>query len=299
MLQSIKFIKEFTGAIIRKWGLFHLFNHLLRRKVTILIYHRPNLISFQEHVGFLSKNFNFIELETLITAIEDKDWSKIPQNALIVTIDDGFKENYQLLEFLRQTKLRPTIYLCSHIVNTMRNFWFSYEDVDPRKYFKLDQRKRLSELLTQHGFDAQREYSSRQALSLDEINQMASFVDFQSHSRFHPILPKCSEEELKAEIWESKKKLEEILGWEIFHFSYPNGDFNQIAIDQLKSAGYRSARTCDIGWNDVNSDPYRLKAMGISDDASLNQFVSQLYGIAGFIRFVKSGSISGKHPEFT
>jgi hypothetical protein len=299
MLQSKKIIVEFIGAIIRKGGLFHLFNRILRRKVTILIYHRPNLKLFQAHVRFLSKNFNFIELKRLISAIEDKDWSKIPQNALIVTIDDGFRENYQLLEFLREIKLRPTIYLCSHIVNTMRHFWFNYGKVDPRKYFKLDQGQRLSELLFQHGFDPQREYSSRQALNLEEINQMASFVDFQSHSRFHPILPKCSEEELKAEIWESKRLLEKILGWKIFHFSYPNGDFNQRAIDQLKSAGYRSARTCDVGWNDVNSDPYRLKAMGISDDASLNQFVLQLYGIAGFIRFVKSGSISGKHPEFT
>ena len=49
-------------------------------------------------------------------------------------------------------------------------------------------------------------------------------------------------------------------------------------------AGYRSARTIDVGWTDLGSDPFRLKITGVSDDAPLDMVVAQLSGITRWIR---------------
>jgi hypothetical protein len=61
-------------------------------------------------------------------------------------------------------------------------------------------------------------------------------------------------------------------------------------------AGYVSARTVDIGWNGPDSDPYRLKVVGITDDASINYLVCQLSGIPAYVQYLLRGSLSGKSP---
>jgi hypothetical protein len=36
---------------------------------------------------------------------------------------------------------------------------------------------------------------------------------------------------------------------------------------------------CDVGWNDERTDPFRLKAFDIPDDASVTWLAAQLTGI--------------------
>lgn len=293
-----KLLKKFIGVFIRSTGLYRLINWLIREKVTILLYHNPRRDILEKHLRYLKKYFNFITLDLLIDSIYNKNWSTIPKNPIIITIDDGFKDNFELLSLFKKYGIKPTIYICSHIINTHRRFWFESEGVDPHKFFYYDNDERLAELSDKNGFRPTKEYLTRQALNLAEIIEMSPYIDFQSHTKFHPILPKCSDEESFSEVKESKERLTEMLNNKILHFSYPNGDYSIREIRQLKEVGYKSARTCDVGWNHMHSDPFRLKAMGIEDDACINEFISQLYGIAGFIRFAKQGSFAGKHPQF-
>jgi peptidoglycan/xylan/chitin deacetylase (PgdA/CDA1 family) len=294
-----KLIKNIIGILIRFTGLYLLINWLIRKKTTILLYHNPKLDLFEKHLQYLKKHFNFITLDTLIQSIYDKDWSLMPPNPLIITIDDGFKDNFKLLHLFKKYELKPTIYICSHIINTHRKFWFESEVKHPHLYFEYENAERLTELSEKYNFNPTKEYTVRQALNLSEILEMSPYVDFQSHSKFHPILSKCSDEESSSEIKESKELLTELLNLKISHFSFPNGDFSAREINQLKKFGYMSARTCDIGWNHMYADPFRLKAMGIADNSSINELISQLYGISGFLRFSKNGSFNGKHPQFT
>jgi peptidoglycan/xylan/chitin deacetylase (PgdA/CDA1 family) len=148
------------------------------------------------------------------------------------------------------------------------------------------------------GYEPQREYSAREALNLEELKEMLPYVDFQSHTKFHPILTTCTEEECKEEIEGSKDYLGKLLDKEIEHFCYPNGDYTNREIEYVKNCGYKSARTLDIGWNDVNSDPYRLKTMDVEDDASINILCAQLNGFFGYLRFLRHGSFKGIHPPF-
>ena len=123
---------------------------------------------------------------------------------------------------------------------------------------------------------------------------MLENVDFGSHSRFHPILTTCSDDECGDEIKESSREIEELTGRSCVHFAYPNGDYGEREIDMLKRAGYVSARTIDLGWNDVNTDPFKLRVLSWRDDMSVNRLAADLSGISGYLGRFRRGSIAGK-----
>ena len=294
-----KFIKEIIGFIFRFSGAPFLIREILcRNKVTIIVYHNPKFEIFKRHIDYLSKLHNFISLDRLVNAIYNKDWSDIPSKSLVITIDDGYKNNYKLLDIFKSFNVHPTIYLCSHIVNTRRKFWFRAGFHNLKKLKKYDSNQRLKILRNKIGYELQKEYSKRQTLNFEELREMLPYVDFQSHSKFHSILNTFTDKECKEEIKGSKDYLGKLLNKEIKHFCYPNGDYTDREIEYLKNCGYKSARTLDVGWNDVNSDQYRLKTIGVEDDASINIFCGQINGFFGYLRYLRYGNFKGTHPPF-
>ena len=290
-------IKYFLCFLIRFSGLSFIIRELIcKNRVTIAVYHNPKPEHFKKHVDFLSKYYNFIPLSFLVGAIYRKDWADIPPKALVITFDDGFKENYDLLGIIKKHKINPTIFLCSHIINTNRKFWFKSGFYNYHKLKRISNSTRLKSLYEKMEFEPSKEYPTRQAMDLSEIKEMMPYVDFQSHSKFHPILIRCSDDESKEEIEDSKEFLMILLNTEVEHFSYPNGDYSAREIEYVKESGYKSARTVDIGWNGINSDPYKLKAMYIDDDASTSTLSAQVLGFLGYIRYLRHGSFNGKHP---
>ena len=257
--------------IVREW--------LCRNRVAILMYHDVSPDVFAKHIAYLSRHYQIISLDTLVSAIYNKDFSEIPLKSAVITIDDGHAENYALLPIFKQHKIRPTIYVCTQIINTHRHFWFKIAKLSKKEkelLKKLPNAERLTHLKQAANFEGEKEYQDRQALNIDEITEMTQSVDFQPHTQFHPILPQCSEIECKQEILGSKTDLEKILGIECRHFSYPNGDYTEREIEIVKAGGFRSARTTDIGWNSIDTSPYQLKVIPISDDAGLIRFRAEL-----------------------
>ncbi|MHA1294466.1 MAG: polysaccharide deacetylase family protein [Promethearchaeota archaeon] len=282
------FIKEIVAIIYRYSGIVILIREVFcRNKVTIIVYHNPSYDTFKRHINYLSKNYNFISLNRFIYANYTKNWSIIPPKSLIITIDDGYKDNFKLLKIFKMFRIYPTIYLCSHIVNTNRKFWWK----TGFKFFKeiknYKNTKKLEILKNTVRYELRKEYSVRQSLNLKELNKMALYVDFQSHSKFHPILTTCSDEECKEEIKGSKDYLERLLRKKIIHFCYPNGDYSKREIQHLKRYGYKSGRTLDFGWNNLSIDPYRLRSLYIEDDASINVLSAEVCGIINILKFLR------------
>ena len=151
---------------------------------------------------------------------------------------------------------------------------------------RISNSQRLSYLKQKYFFTHSTEYNcdERHALNMDEINLMKNDVDFQSHTVYHPILTACSDDESEKEILQSKNDIEKLTKRKCKHFAYPNGNYSQREIEILQKAGYLSARTTDLGFNDKHVDPFRLKAIGIADDASINWLAIQSSGIVEFLK---------------
>ena len=252
---------------------------LCRNRVAILMYHDATPKVFAKHIAYLSRYYTVISLDTLVSAIHQKDFSQIPSKSVVITIDDGHRGNSALLPLFKQHRICPTLYVCTQIIDTHRHFWFKMagqSKAERERLKRLPNTERLAYLKQTIGFEPEKVYPDRQALNIAEMKEMLQNVDFQPHTQFHPILPHCTETECRQEILGSKMDLEKLLGIECSHFSYPNGDYTEREIEVVKAAGFRSARTTDIGWNTLKTEPYQLKTVPIADDAGLMLFRAQL-----------------------
>lgn len=275
-----------------------------RRKVTIILYHDPSPEIVEKHLSFLSGCYHFITLHELVAAIRNKHFD-FPPYSMVITFDDGHRGNARLTNVFLRYGITPTIFLCSSIINCSRKFWFKLPGINSNAMKAKSNRERLRVLREEYGFDLAQQFPSeeRQALNSDELDTMMQVFDFQSHTCFHPILTTCTMEEAEFEIVESKAVLSRDLKKEILHFAYPNGDYSDREMDILKAAGYDSARSTDVGWNDITTDPYRLKVTGVGDASDAIMLRAELSGIPGYLYNLMSGgikrrSLRGEHvPE--
>ena len=272
--------KETLGVAARFGGLWFLARHTyLRGKVGILVYHDPSPQALERHLAFLSPRYRFVTLDALVDALRSGNWSSLPPRSLVVTLDDGWRGNRELLDAFARYGVQPTIFLCTGIVGTRRRFWWHGLDAPTRhRLYRVSNRERLEILERDLGFDqtAESDDGEVQALLRDDLEAMRVAVDFQPHTRFHPRLPTCDDAEAEAEIAGSRADFATLTGGEGRHFSYPFGVYGEREVALVRSAGYESARAFGGGFTDPRTDPYELRAVGVRDTSSLNMLAATL-----------------------
>jgi len=253
-----------------------------KHKVCILLYHDLEPEAFRTQLQYLcTKKYHFISLEEYTQVLYQSTKSTLPDRSVIITFDDGHKGNYALLSIFKEFKIKPVIYLCSDIIATHRMYWFQWVQ-DARLKVQLKRvanEERVSRLEAQ-GYNPLEEHKDRSALTLQEIKEMQAHVDFQSHTRFHPILPKCTNEDARNEIEQSKALLELQFNTSIQSIAYPNGNYGAREIEYVKSAGYLTGMTVEMGLNSLHADPFRLKRYAIKDTTHTYELESKLSGVA-------------------
>lgn len=95
--------------------------------------------------------------------------------------------------------------------------------------------------------------------ALKVAKMFAKHFEIGSHTINHPILTDLGKEQLREEIIESKKMLEEALGVEVRRFCYPRGRFNERIIDIVKEAGYIEGRTTEVMSTEMSGNPYKRR----------------------------------------
>lgn len=96
-------------------------------------------------------------------------------------------------------------------------------------------------------------------LSDDQIRALdKDGFEIGSHTIHHPRLTTKSDDEVRAELRESKARLEQILGHECAMFCYPKGDHDARVAALAKETGYRGARTVEQMHFDTGADPFLL-----------------------------------------
>ena len=286
MIQVRAALRKLAFFLLRGSGLPFLFREVLqRRKVTIIFYHDPKPELADEHFRILKSRYNVIALREYIQAHQTGTLRRLPPKPLVITLDDGSKGNYALLPVLRKHDIPVTVFLCSGVVGTRRHFWFEHDmgGYDLQLLKSMPDERRLA-TLRQFGFEETKEFPDRTALSKQEIEEMKGTVDFQSHTRFHPLLPRCSAEKASAEIRQSKEDLEREYGLDIYALAFPNGDHTEREIAMASEAGYECAVTIEAGFNAQDADLFRLKRLGLTDDADVSELLVKTSGLWNCLR---------------
>lgn len=202
--------------------------------------------AFQRQMDFLKKNgYRVLPLEELSALIKNK--SRIPGRTIAVTFDDGYKDNYvYAFPVLKKYGIPATIFVI------------------------------ISEI------------GRPDRLNWEEIREMqdSGLIVIGSHT-FNPgpLTKIASDAELKKQISDSKKTLEDKLGKKINIFSYPEGRFNAKIRRMVMDSGYSAAVATNPGKRYPNNDVFALKRLRISEN-SKNLFIFWLE-TSGFYTFIK------------
>jgi peptidoglycan/xylan/chitin deacetylase (PgdA/CDA1 family) len=107
---------------------------------------------------------------------------------------------------------------------------------------------RVAELLAKHGFKGtfyvpQRNSEGRPVLDQSELRSLDASFEIGAHTVDHVRLDTLPSTDANRQITESKEQLEQALGHLVAGFCYPGGAHNSKLRNQVKSAGFRYART--------------------------------------------------------
>jgi peptidoglycan/xylan/chitin deacetylase (PgdA/CDA1 family) len=224
--------------------------------VSILIYHSVS----QDGPGFITdsvagpeKHLRFIKGRGLRTVFA----SEVPAllaaregNAVCVTFDDGYRDNYlHAFPLLKRYGVKATLFLITDLVGGSRSDRFG---------------------------------TVRPMLGEAEIREMlaSGLVELMPHSKTHLHLDTLSLEEAEREIAESKEAVEKITGKPSTIFAYPYGDFNPETVGIVKKLGFSAALGVRPGIARASSDPFDLprNALGEVSRAELSVKLSDRLG---------------------
>jgi peptidoglycan/xylan/chitin deacetylase (PgdA/CDA1 family) len=185
--------------------------------------------TFEKQMRFLKQHrYNVLPLETIADLF--KEGKRLPARLVAITLDDGYKDNYTYaFPILKKYGLPATMFIITG------------------------------------------EVGRPDRLSWDEINQMqaSGIITFGSHCLGpEPLIKIKSEGEVKRQVFDSKKVLEERLGSAVTMFSYPEGKFNAKIKQLVKDAGYKLAVGTSPGKKYSSNDVFLIKRLRISENAA-------------------------------
>ncbi len=89
-----------------------------------------------------------------------------------------------------------------------------------------------------------------------------------SHSATHAFLSDLADAELRRELVDSRRELEDMLGKRVSVFSCPGGRWSRRVADAARDAGYESVATSRVATNGSDADPYALARCAVFRDMS-------------------------------
>jgi peptidoglycan/xylan/chitin deacetylase (PgdA/CDA1 family) len=119
-----------------------------------------------------------------------------------------------------------------------------------------------------------------------------------AHTRTHPVLSLCSDEEARREIQESKAEIESALGRPVWAFAYPFGNPATVGAREFRlarEAGFSCAFLNVEHWAG-QSGPLALPRTHVSGDMDLAEFEAHLSGFHTRLQRALGGSITGNGP---
>jgi len=186
-------------------------------KLPIIMYHYVEYIKNLEDVVVKRLDINPAVFEKQLATLKENGYQtyfvkdipeildgkiKISSKSAVLTFDDGYEDFYTIVfPLLKKYQMKATIYI-------------------------------IYDFIGRKGF-----------LNKTQIEEIAksNLVEIGSHTLDHVYLKQSPETVARKQIFESKKRLEEMLGFDIKTFAYPYGAFNQKTIELVKEASYSAA----------------------------------------------------------
>lgn len=272
-----------------------------RGKTTTLMYHRLinhakeicplhyNLClcvtteQFNQQIRYISENYHCLDMDSFYQGLHNNN---LPNNSILVTFDDGYRDNITLgLPILKKYNVPATIFVSTDFVERRGLMWWYEQEEIIHRYDKLafefenrafswSLRNRtekeqalndLYEIFVRMDLPRQRKFMKKCCeavnyhfdyddliLSWEEIEKFDNepLITFAAHTLGHPVLSQTSEIDLTNELYQSKTILEDHLNHPVNYFAYPYGEklhASQREFEAAKKVGFKCAFTTRWG----------------------------------------------------
>ncbi len=242
-----KILNTYSSAIMRK---------LSPVAIPVLMYHRvPDAPIDTKHRTFVTKS-NFKKhlrfftqrglssitfSDYLAFSTGEKPLSEFPRKPFILTVDDGYLDNYSnMLPLTQKYGFKGVLFLLGDF-SADSNFWDVGEDAEANRLMSTEQKR----IFVESGW---------------EIG---------AHTLGHPDLTKLDDEEAKYEIIESRNRIEHILQTDVVSFAYPFGRYDDRIKNIVKQAGFEFGVATDTGGLTIEDDRFAVFRVNMFPEESM------------------------------
>lgn len=250
-------------------GVYQLARYITRKHPRVLMYHRFSdqrelgkvcIDTLERQIIELKDNFHVFPLSYISERLSNN--KSIPENTVVITIDDGYKDFYlYAYPLLSKYNVPVTIYIttdfideriwlwpdkinyvlkgtnCDHVYIDRFNREISLATIDDRNSAwdeligycmglpQEDRDKFIDDMADKLKVAiSNKPHEEYSAMSWDMIREIAgNGIDIGAHTITHPVLSRESESKAIEEISGCKRKIESIINKPVVNFCYPNG----------------------------------------------------------------------------
>ena len=187
---------------------------------------------FAQQLDYLqAEGYTTITMQDYMRAKKGKQ--ELPAKPVILTFDDGYEDNYtNAYPILKKYDFKATIFVVT-----------GFLDRHKKGYLSWDQAR--------------------------EMNKNG--INIESHTVNHKSMTDLTDDELRSELVDSKKKAESELGHAVNYVAYPTGTYNLHIAQMVKEAGYKAAFTIKYGNVDKASNIFALERVPIFHTEDTNK----------------------------
>jgi len=255
---------------------------------------------FERHVRYFAGKYTVLSLDEIIDLFKEK--KPIPKNSVAFTFDDGYLDNLLAAKILNKYGAHGTFFIVTEAIGRESLLWlsevtymllktpntsFSINAAESNETLPLGNtverwkairhlvkliksnnravRKEVrKQLLEQVGTPELLQDVKDLMLTWDQVKEMVDLgMIIGSHTLSHLNLPNAEADDAVKEITQAKKVIEDRLGTQARHFSYPNSGpyayFDERIRKYVVEAGYDSSCTSNNGFVDADSDAFALE----------------------------------------
>lgn len=283
--------------------------HRAKGKLLVLTYHRVlqdydeiideiDSIQFTQQMETLAEYFNVFSLQEGLDLLR---MGELPPNAVCITFDDGYRDNYDVaFPILSALNLPATFFIATGylgngmmwndvVIESLRNTKLTKIDLSELSLDKyaidsvqhklnlirvligqwrnkpLHERNMLSQKFRQY---AECDCNERIMMTESEVKALANAgMEIGGHTVNHPILSSTQLNEARSEILEGKQFLERLIDRPIKYFAYPSGrpekDYTREHAELVRDLGFSAALTTNNGAIDQSSALFELPRISI------------------------------------
>lgn len=225
-------------------------------KILVLNYHKVDNMDislsvlpkdFDRQMKYLKdNNFHTITPQEMYAALTEG--VELPENPVVITFDDGYYDNYKYAyPILKKYGFKGTIFVVT-----------SFLDRGQQGYITWGQAQEM---------------------------ESSGVINIESHTVTHSSMTEQTDEQLRYEMAESKRDIEQRLGKTVDFIAYPTGTFNLHIASLVKEAGYKGAFTIKYGNVDRASNLFALERVPIfHTEDTYQSFLERLQYVPVFER---------------